>query len=128
MDGSLFDKLTNKSGIKIDEDESIRMHLLRLLTARAGSVQALPDYGLPDLNDLHLSKTELLNTICAYIQECIAKYEPRLTRSKVSALPVPDSSMNLIFNIQAERMNDDGTSSPWKWNVTLNGQNVQEHS
>lgn len=128
MNGSLFDKLINTNGAKIDEDESIRRHLLRLLTARAGSVQALPDYGLPDLNNLHLSKAELLNAICLSIQNCIIKYEPRLTEPKVSSLAISNNSINLIFSIQAKKVNTDGTSLPWKWNVTLNGQNFQENS
>lgn len=44
MAGSLFDRLTRgDEGARMSEDESIRLHLLRLLTARQGSVQALPD-------------------------------------------------------------------------------------
>ncbi len=128
MNGSLFDRLTNTENLIIDEDESIRRHLLRLLTARAGSVQALPDYGLPDLNNLLLSKAELLRAICLAIQTCISKYEPRLIDSKVSALPSSDTSINLVFNIQAQKLNTDGSSAPWRWNIMLNGQNVQESS
>jgi type VI secretion system protein len=34
---------------------SVAAHLGRMLSTRAGSVQTLPDYGLPDLNDMRLS-------------------------------------------------------------------------
>ena len=39
MPGSLFDRMTRgEEGARMSEDESIRLHLLRLLTARQGSV------------------------------------------------------------------------------------------
>jgi type VI secretion system protein len=34
---------------------SVATHLAKMLSTRAGSVQTLPDYGLPDLNDMRLS-------------------------------------------------------------------------
>ncbi len=50
MPGSLFERITlGTAGERMDEDESIRRHILRMFTARQGSVQALPDYGLPTL-------------------------------------------------------------------------------
>ena len=70
MAGSLFDRLTRgDEGARMSEDESIRLHLLRLLTARQGSVQALPDYGLPDLNDLTLSRAELILETCRAVKK-----------------------------------------------------------
>ena len=77
MAGSLFDRLTRgDEGARMSEDESIRLHLLRLLTARQGSVQALPDYGLPDLNDLTLSRAELILETCRAVKNAFNAMSP----------------------------------------------------
>ena len=78
MAGSLFEKLTlGQPGMGMSEDESIRHNLSRVLGTRQGAVQALPDYGLPDLNDLTLSRSELQNMLSSAIERLIIHYEPR---------------------------------------------------
>ena len=55
--GSLFERLggdTRKRSESSREDcamDSVAAHLAKMLSTRAGSVQTLPDYGLPDLNN-----------------------------------------------------------------------------
>ena len=40
---------------------SVANHLAKMLSTRVGSVQTLPDYGLPDLNDMRLSLHDALS-------------------------------------------------------------------
>ena len=72
MAGSLFEKLVlGRQGAEMDEDESIRCNLSRVLGARQGAVQALPDYGLPDINDLTLSRSELQSMLSSAIEQLV---------------------------------------------------------
>ena len=125
MAGSLFDRLTRgEEGARMDEDESIRLHLLRLLTTRQGAVQSLPDYGLPDLNDLTLSRAELIAQTCAGIEECVRQYEPRL--SEVEVTPALDEEMpfTMGIHIQAVKIGVDGSKEPWQWNLNMDGNRI----
>jgi len=131
MAGSLFDRLTRgEAGTRLGEDESIRLHLLRMLIARQGSVQALPDYGLPDINDLTLSRAELLQNTCLAIKQCIERYEPRLTEVEVHHLPSAglQSAFTMGFHIKALILDAQGGLTPWQWNLSLDGDKVRERS
>lgn len=126
MAGSLFDRLVRgDAGAHMDEDESIRLHLLRMLTTRQGAVQALPDYGLPDLNDLSLSRAEVIRQCCLAIEGCIEKYEPRLCGVIVSHTPLDEGQFAMGFRIEAVRLCSDGSQVPWRWSVTMDGAQVR---
>jgi type VI secretion system protein len=114
----------------MDEGESIRLHLLRMLTARQGSVQALPDYGLPDINDLTLSRAELLQITCQAIKQCVERCEPRLTAVEVHHLPLEDmqSAFTMGFHIKALILDAEGGLTPWQWNLSLDRDNVRDRS
>lgn len=129
MAGSLFDRLTQgEAGAHISEDESIRRHLMRLLTARQGSVTALPDYGLPDLNDLSLSRAELITETCRAVSACITAYEPRLSDVRVTHHPRQEAAFSLNFRISALKREPDGRASPWQWSLSLEGDKILEQS
>ena len=82
----------------MDEDESIRCNLSRVLGARQGAVQALPDYGLPDINDLTLSRSELQSMLSSAIEQLVVRYEPRLRNPRVMSLPMREESpFTLLF-------------------------------
>lgn len=121
MAGSLFERLTQgRDGMNLDEDASIRNNLSRVLGTRQGAVQSLPDYGLPDLNDLTLSRSELQIMLRSAIERLIALYEPRLSNPRVASLPVQDSApFTLRFSIQAEKRGSDGRLEPWAWTVSV---------
>ncbi|MDR2821282.1 MAG: type VI secretion system baseplate subunit TssE [Desulfovibrio sp.] len=126
MSGSLFERLTSgDAGASIDEDESIRRHLMRMFTARQGSVQTLPDYGLPDINDLTLSHAELIQETGVALQACIQRYEPRLVDVKVAHHPLPDSTFTLGFHISAQKYDAHGQLQPWQWNFSLEGDKMR---
>lgn len=122
---SLFDRLAHGvSASSGDEDESIRMHLLRMLTTRQGSVQSLPGYGLPDLNDVNLTKSEILHLSSRAIEECINAYEPRLEGVRVAAASKRNNSLALQFSISAMKRDEKGNLSPWSWKVEMYGDKV----
>ncbi len=122
MAGSLFDRLTRgHAGLCMDDDESIRLHLLRMLTTRQGAVQSLPDYGLPDLNDLSMSRAEVILQCCAAISSCVAKYEPRLIAVDVQYVQQEDAQFTMAFRIKATRVDDSGAHVPWQWSVAMDG-------
>jgi type VI secretion system protein len=123
--GSLFDRLTKgKDGMRMDDDESIRMHLLRMLTTRQGAVQCLPDYGLPDLNDLTVSRAEAIRQCCICLSQSIEQYEPRLIGVEVHHIPLNDQ-FTMAFQIKAMRVSDTGDYIPWHWSVSLEGGRVR---
>lgn len=127
MSGSLFERLSMNA--PLSDDNSIRNHLMRMLTTRQGAVQTKPDYGLPDINDLTMSRSELTAHICSAIEHCIQAYEPRLTQAKVVALPVSDNSpMRLNFSIKAQKIHNDGRQTPWNWHISLDGEVIAELS
>ena len=104
----------------MDEDESIRCNLSRVLGARQGAVQALPDYGLPDINDLTLSRSELQSMLSSAIEQLVVRYEPRLRNPRVMSLPMREESpFTLLFSIQAERIRRDGRLEPWTWTISV---------
>jgi type VI secretion system protein len=110
----------------MDEDESIRRHLLRMFIARQGSVQALPDYGLPDINDLSLSRADLIKDTCAALKTCINLYEPRLVNADVAHQPLPDSPFIIGFHISAMKYDAQGHLRPWEWEITFEGDKMRE--
>lgn len=126
MAGSLFERITlGEAGARMDEDDSIRSNLVRMFTARQGSVQAAPDYGLPDLNDLTLSRAELIQENCKAIRDCIARYEPRLSEAEVEHIELEDMHFTQGFRISALKRDSLGRLVPWHWTITMDGEKVR---
>ena len=80
---------------------SVAAQLTRMLSTRAGSVQTLPDYGLPDLNDMRVSLHTALSQARQSIETFIEQYEPRLTQVRVVSLPHDRHPLRLSFAIEA---------------------------
>lgn len=104
--GSLFERLdgeaTERSGWspEVAAMASVAAHLAKMLSTRAGSVQTLPDYGLPDLNDMRLSLHDSLHQARTAIERFIEAYEPRLSAVRVISLPRDHDPLNLAFAIE----------------------------
>jgi type VI secretion system protein len=104
--GSLFERLagnTDRRDSLVHEEcvvNSVAAHLEKMLSTRAGSVQALPDYGLPDLNDMSLSLYDSLAQARSAIESFITRYEPRLSDVEVTPIPREDDPFRLLFEIQ----------------------------
>lgn len=123
---SLYDRLAHGRPLTADdEDESICKHILRMLTTRQGSVQTLPDdYGLPDLNDASLAKSEILYQSSRAIEACINRYEPRLQAAKVRPVAGEGNAFILQFSISAMKTSENGRAVPWRWVVSVDGEKV----
>lgn len=110
--GSLFERLTGQMAGSLSrptEDElatSILNHLNKLLMTRQGTVLALPEYGLPDLNDANASFYDSVSRIRRHVEKAIIQYEPRLQSVQVIHDPDPSSPLALRFRIVAMMQKD----------------------
>ncbi len=87
-----------------DAIDSVIAHLSRLLNVRRGSVPTLPDYGMPDFNDLAHEDARVVNAVRAAIVDVVTRYEPRLQRLSVTYVPDEDNVLDLRFRITATLM------------------------
>jgi type VI secretion system protein len=104
--GSLFERLGGDANKRLGWSReratmvSVAAHLSKMLSTRAGSVQTLPDYGLPDLNNMRLSLHDSLSQARRAIERFIEAYEPRLNNVKVISLPHEYDQLRLSFRIE----------------------------
>ncbi|WP_296256100.1 MULTISPECIES: type VI secretion system baseplate subunit TssE [unclassified Pseudomonas] len=104
--GSLFERLGGDANIRVGWSReicataSVAAHLGKMLSTRAGSVQTLADYGLPDLNDMRLSLHDSLSQARLAIECFIEAYEPRLSNVRVTSLPREHDQLRLSFSIE----------------------------
>lgn len=101
---SLFERLDRPAAAPVSGVTSVAAHLGKMLSIRAGSVQTLPDYGLPDLNDMNRSLHESLSQTRLLIERFIRAYEPRLRGVRVTALPQQHDPLVQAFAIEATMM------------------------
>lgn len=104
--GSLFERLggvaEKRAGWSREDSAmaSVAAHLAKMLSTRAGSVQTLSDYGLPDLNDMRLSLHDSLTQARLAIEFFIEAYEPRLSHVHVISLERGNDQLRLAFRIE----------------------------
>ena len=104
--GSLFERLGGDTDKRVGWSRevsamaSVAAHLAKMLSTRAGSVQTLSDYGLPDLNDMRLSLHDSLSQARLAIVGFIEAYEPRLSEVRVVSLPRDNDQLRLTFSIE----------------------------
>lgn len=104
--GSLFERLSGEAEQRVGWSRevaamaSVAAHLAKMLSTRAGSVQTLSDYGLPDLNDMRLSLHDSLSQARGAIESFIETYEPRLSNVRVVSLPREHDQLKLAFSIE----------------------------
>lgn len=99
---------------------SVATHLAKMLSTRAGSVQTLPDYGLPDLNDMRLSLHDSLQQARIAIERFIEAYEPRLSDVRVISLPRDNNPLSLAFAIEG-LLEGDGFKRQVSFSARLDG-------
>ncbi len=107
---SLFERISGQfaDGTPVDavpgefrRAKSIADHLWRLYNTRRGTLAHLPDYGLPDINDIYQRLPGSLKQLEQTLLEITAKYEPRLERAKIRAVPVANHEFKLSFELSA---------------------------
>ena len=108
---SLFERLVYPTEHSACGVRSVAAHLGKMLSIRAGSVQTLPDYGMPDLNDMNQSLHESLSQSRLLIERFIRAYEPRLKQVRVRSLPRGHDALALAFAIDAT-LSIDGVTQP----------------
>ncbi|MCO8170772.1 type VI secretion system baseplate subunit TssE [Pseudomonas sp. 21LCFQ02] len=122
--GSLFERLGGEAARRCGMSheaavtDSVASHLQRMLGTRAGSVQIRADYGLPDLNNLHLSLYDALSQARAAIEAFITAHEPRLAEVRVIPLPAQGDPLRLAFALEALLVAA-GVRRPLRWQVRL---------
>ncbi|MFN3355532.1 MAG: type VI secretion system baseplate subunit TssE [Pseudomonas sp.] len=115
---SLFERLDRPVATSACGVTSVAAHLGKMLSIRAGSVQTLPDYGMPDLNDMNRSLHESLSQSRLLIERFIRAYEPRLKHVRVSALPRDHDALVLAFAIEGT-LNIGGVAQPVAFTARL---------
>jgi type VI secretion system protein len=124
--GSLFERLGGEASQRaawsreVAVMASVAVHLAKMLSTRAGSVQTLPDYGLPDLNDMRLSLHDSLQQARIAIERFIEAYEPRLNEVRVISLPRDHDPLSLAFAI-AGLLEVDGSTRQVCFSARLDG-------
>lgn len=99
---------------------SVLAHVQKMLNVRHGNVEALPDYGLPDINDLAHRYGNPVPELKKAIKACLERYEPRLARVRVRFAPDPDAPLEMRFEV-AGQVSVDGESTPVVFETTMNG-------
>ncbi|WP_415754114.1 type VI secretion system baseplate subunit TssE [Pseudomonas leptonychotis] len=124
--GSLFERLGGEASQRagwsreVAAMASVATHLAKMLSTRAGSVQTLPDYGLPDLNDMRLSLHDSLQQARIAIERFIEAYEPRLSEVRVISLPRDNNPLSLAFAIEGQ-LEIDGFKRQVSFSARLDG-------
>lgn len=124
--GSLFERLNGDAQRRAGWSreaalaDSVAAHLTQMLSTRAGSVQTLPDYGLPDFNDLRLSLHDAGQQARAAIERFIEAYEPRLHQVRVRPLEQASDPLHLALRIDA-RLDAAGIRQPLSFMARLGG-------
>ncbi len=94
--------------------ESVRRQLERLLNARHGMSEALPNYGLPALTDLMVGSKDYQQRVEDAIRVTVESYEPRLRNVRVSkAAGDDDDGRSLSYRIDATLVTDSGQHRVW---------------
>lgn len=95
--------------------ESVREHLALLLNARHGLSEALPDYGLPALVDLHASSVNRSEALENVIRATIERYEPRLRRVRVKHVVDEETEdrESMLFRIDGVLVGRDAEHRVW---------------
>jgi type VI secretion system protein len=99
---TLFEVLTQSSMTQSTTNQrltnSILWHLSQLLNTRQGTLQHLPDYGLPDICEIYRRLPQSVNDLLQEIVTTIEKYEPRIKYTRVTEYKTNDE--NHILNIK----------------------------
>ena len=103
---SLFERLEKKRAsvysTNIDHHslvESVKSNLQQMLNVREGSVSSLPDYGMPDFNDLIYEFPDAIYQLQVAIRRFLLRYEPRIEDVLVSYVPDSTQPLQLRYRV-----------------------------
>lgn len=96
-DISDLDELTEEQKLRSSIIENLRM----VLSTRQGSVQHLPDFGMPDILQLYFNSDNSIDPIKKEIRNVILKYEPRIADVEVHKTDFDQESMKITLKVIA---------------------------
>ena len=97
IDPGQFDSLSEEQKLRNSIIENLRM----VLSARQGSVQHLPDFGMPDILQLFFDSGNSIDPVKKEIKNVIMKYEPRIGDVQVQKSDFDQESMKITLKIIA---------------------------
>lgn len=80
--------------------ESVVQNVQNMLNVRMGSVMALPEFGMPDFNDVVNQFPDAVQHIRNAIQHFVEQYEPRLESVNVYYVPDTDQPLDMKYAIE----------------------------
>ena len=83
---------------------SICWHLEKLLNTRQGSLNHIPKYGLPDINEVYRFMPESIDKFSQELIHIIGKYEPRLKSLRIIDRRVNGNDSVLNVNLMARTL------------------------
>ena len=92
-----LDQLTEEQKLRSSIIENLRM----VLSTRQGSVQHLPDFGMPDILQLFFNSDNSIEPIKKEIKNIILKYEPRIAEVQVQKTDFDQESMKITLKVIA---------------------------
>jgi type VI secretion system protein len=105
--------------------ESVRRNIIRLLNARQGMSETVPDYGMPALADLLADSENVVRRVQEAIRTTIEKYEPRLRQVRVSHSPDAGDRQTLVFRIDGVLTSPNGQQRVWYQTAIAPGGNLE---
>ena len=100
--------------------QNVMDNVQRMLNVREGSVMALPDYGMPDFNDIVKEFPDAINRIQQIISQFVEKYEPRLQGVQAMYVHDEDQPLMLRFLISGD-LKSHGRVSKVSFDTVLTG-------
>ena len=97
LDPAQFEKLSEDEKLRRSIIENLRM----VLTTRQGSVQHLPDFGMPDILQLYFDSGNSTEPVKKEVRDVILKYEPRIGDVKVQKFDFFQETMRISIKIVA---------------------------
>lgn len=83
-------------------NDSILLHLQRILNTRQGNVPIADDYGVPDFTEYLKFGAAYAGELEKFLRSTIQKYEPRLKGVRVSFVAQEEDRLNLRFQVVAK--------------------------
>ncbi len=102
LDHTNFDRLSEDEKLRTSIIENLRM----VLSTRQGSVQHLPDFGMPDILQLYFDSGNSIDPVKKEIKDVILKYEPRIGDVQVQKSEFDQESMRISLKIMASIKDD----------------------
>jgi len=92
-----YDDLSEDQKLRSSIIENLRM----VLSTRQGSVQHLPDFGMPDILQLYFDSGNSIDPIKKELRNVILKYEPRIGDVQVQKTDFDQELMRISLKIVA---------------------------